>query len=288
MRTKTIPLLGRSKALLRLEEGEGRGQLALSPPCPGAMLYLIGPGAEALAAELDEEGRGSLALPFSPVAALAYAQGAFVLAGGFAGRSALLERAKVAVRLQTPTIVAAPAADLPPPPACPSPPPEPKPEPPPEPKSEPEPETQTKANAQPAQTGPAQQTCGAGRAESRRPQSEALLAALQKAQELFHGAAPAPAKTKQPAPAPEPAAIPNPFPRTFPQSSWRRVNYPGALGHYLCGEGTSRSGAYTVYALPGEYAPVPPRGKGFDKFVRASDGSGYWVRIVRKGNMPRP
>lgn len=282
VRTRTIPLLGRSKALLRLEEGEGRGLLALSPPCPGAVLYLIGPGAEALAAELDEEGRGSLALPFSPVAALAYAQGAFVLSGGFAGRSALLERAKVAVRLQTPTVAAAPAAELPPPPACPPPLPKPEPEP------EPEPKPKGEANALPTQTGPAQQPCGAGRAESRRPQSEALLAALQKAQELFHGAAPAPEQTKRPAPAPEPAAIPNPFPRTFPQSSWRRVNYPGALGHYLCGEGTSRSGAYIAYALPGEYAPVPPRGKGFDKFVRASDGSGYWVRIVRKGDMPRP
>ncbi len=267
-----MPLLGRTKALLRLEEGEGRGLLALSPPCPGAALYLIGPGAEALAAELDEEGRGSLALPFSPVAALAYAQGAFVLAGGFAGRSALLERAKMAVRLQAPASESAPAAALPPPPACPP----------------PLPEPEQEASVQPAQAGPARQPSGAGRAESRRPQSEALLAALQKAQELFHGAAPAPAQTNRPAPAPEPAAISNPFPRTFPQSSWRRVSYPGALGHYLCGEGTSRSGAYTVYALPGEYAPVPPRGKGFDKFVRASDGSGYWVRVVRKGDMPKP
>lgn len=279
MRTRTIPLLGSSKALLRLEEGEGRGLLALSPPCPGAALYLIGPGAEVLAAELDEEGRGALALPFSPVAALAYAQGAFVLAGGFAGRSALLERAKMAVRLQAPAAESPLAAALPPPPACPTPLPE------------REPETQTKQESPPSQPAPGRQQAPGVKAESRRPQSEALLAALQKAQELFHGAAPtAPAQTNRPAPAAEsaPAAIPNPFPRTFPQSSWRRVRYPGALGHYLCGEGTSRSGAYTVYALPGEYAPVPPRGKGFDKFVRASDGSGYWVRIVRKGNMPKP
>lgn len=278
MRTRTIPLLGSSKALLRLEEGEGRGLLALSPPCPGAALYLIGPRAEALAAELDEEGHGSLALPFSPVAALVYAQGTFVLAGGFAGRSALLERAKVAVRLQAPVAESAPAAVLPPSTACPTPLPLPEPEP--------------EAIAQPAQAGPVRQPSGAGRTENRRPQSEALLAALQKAQELFHGTAPAPApapaQTTRPIPTPGPAAIPNPFPRTFPQSSWRRVSYPGALGHYLCGEGTSRSGAYTAYALPGEYAPVPPRGKGFDKFVRASDGSGYWVRIVRKGNMPKP
>ena len=168
VRTRTIPLLGSSKALLRLEEGEGRGLLALSPPCPGAALYLIGPRAEALAAELDEEGHGSLALPFSPVAALVYAQGTFVLAGGFAGRSALLERAKVAVRLQAPVAESAPAAVLPPSTACPTPLPLPEPEP--------------EAIAQPAQAGPVRQPSGAGRTENRRPQSEALLAALQKAQ----------------------------------------------------------------------------------------------------------
>ncbi len=259
-----IALTGQHKALLRLREEGGRYALSLSPPDPAGRLYLIGPGGEALAVDLDAEGLASLSLPFFPAAALVYRAGAFPLSGGFAGRTDLLEKAKVAVRLQAP---APQKAEAP----CPS-----------------APEPAIVETAQRPQPPPQP------RKQDFRPQSEALLAALQMAQALFHGegagtapAATPPPKAPPPAPPPAPVSIPNPFPRSFPQCSWRRVNYPGALGHYLTGEGTSRSGPYTVYALPGEYAPVPRRGKGFDKFLRATDGSGYWVRVVRKGNPPK-
>lgn len=308
MRTRLIPLMGRGRALLRLEEEDGQGVLALSPPCPEASLYLIGPHAQALSAALDKAGKGALPLPFSPVAALVYEDGAFPLIGGFAGRTDFLEKAKVAVRLQAPLVkgVRQPPPPSPshaqppgPPPFGPIPgpeallPPQTAPIPPPQsgslpPQAGPIPPPQPVPL--PSQAGPIRPQPGPlpkpGFGDARKPQSDALLDALKKARELFHGEPP-PAPSR-PVQTPEPVSIPNPFPRAFPQSTWRRVSYPGALGHYLAGEGTGRAGAYSVYALPGEYAPVPRRGKGFDRFLRSSDGSGYWVRVVHKGNAPRP
>ena len=251
MQTKTIALMGQGKALLRLAGQENRLTWVLSPPAPAGTLYLVGPGGQVLSASLDADGQGEGDASFFPAAALVYDGQAFLLAGGFAGRAALLEGAKVSVRLlagaaprpaQTagsPREEEAPGDTF-----CP-----PRPAPPPE--------------AAPPQ-------------ESPRNQSDALVEILQKAQELFH-TEPASAPSSQSGP----ETIPNPFPRTFPQSRWQRVAYPGAAGHYLTGEGTNRGGSYFVYALPGEYAPVSSR-PGFDRFVRAADGSGYWVRIVRK------
>lgn len=114
-----------------------------------------------------------------------------------------------------------------------------------------------------------------------RQQSPALLDILQRAQALFapQESQAAPASSQTPAPKP----ISNPFPRAFPQSAWKRMEYPGRPGHYLVGEGMGRGGAYTVYALPGAYSPVS-RQPGFGRFLRAADGSGYWIRIVpRRG-----
>ena len=114
-----------------------------------------------------------------------------------------------------------------------------------------------------------------------RQQSPALLDILQRAQALFAPQESQAASVSSQTPAPKP--ISNPFPRAFPQSAWKRVEYPGRPGHYLVGEGVGRGGAYTVYALPGVYAPVS-RQPGFGRFLRAADGSGYWVRIVpRRG-----
>ena len=77
--------------------------------------------------------------------------------------------------------------------------------------------------------------------------------------------------------------VSNPFPEAFPQSAWVRVRYPGTTRYYLEGEVVNENGRFTIHALPGEYAPVPPnKSKGFTRFLRASDGSGYWLRIRRK------
>lgn len=76
-------------------------------------------------------------------------------------------------------------------------------------------------------------------------------------------------------------ALFDPFPGVFPGAEWRRVPYPGTGRHYL--EGHWRRGAqrYVLHALPGEYAPVPPV-RGFNRFLRARDGSGYWIRVRRQ------
>ncbi|MEL7610459.1 MAG: hypothetical protein AAGU74_13285, partial [Bacillota bacterium] len=78
-------------------------------------------------------------------------------------------------------------------------------------------------------------------------------------------------------------SVSNPFPEAFPQSNWVRIRYPGTTRYYLEGEVVNENGRFTIHALPGEYAPVPPnKSKGFTRFLRASDGSGYWLRIRRK------
>ena len=268
MRTGMIPLKGRSKVLLRLQEEGGLVSVAVSPPEPGGFLYLVGTEAQTPAVSLDDEGRALIPLPFFPVAALVYDGKDFLLHGGFAGRNGLMEKAKIAVRLQC-----SPTKNPKPPPACST--------------NDSAPHPSSGAHLPPPMKAEEAEAASRFRASlERRPQSDALLEALRMAQSLFHGEVHTHSPQQRPSPADEPASIANPFPRSFPQSTWRRVIYPGAIGHYLCGEGTSRSGAYTVYALPGEYSPVPRNGKGFNKFLRSSDGSGYWVRVVRKVNPP--
>jgi hypothetical protein len=83
-------------------------------------------------------------------------------------------------------------------------------------------------------------------------------------------------------PAPE-NAIYNPFPDAFPTSRWKKVNYPGTSRFYLEGEMEKNGTKLTLHALPGEYSPVAPmRRRGFTHFYRASDGSGYWVRVRKR------
>ncbi|MCE5234812.1 MAG: hypothetical protein LLF87_01990 [Eubacteriales bacterium] len=78
-------------------------------------------------------------------------------------------------------------------------------------------------------------------------------------------------------------AVYNPFPDAFPASRWKKVNYPGTSRFYLEGETEQNGVKLLLHALPGEYAPVPPmRRRGFTRFLRAADGSGYWVRVQRR------
>ena len=112
-------------------------------------------------------------------------------------------------------------------------------------------------------------------------QSQALLEILQKAAELFPqdmGRQSAPPK-EEPADRNEDAV--NPFPEAFPFSRWKRISYPGTDRYYLEGEARMQGATYRIHALPGEYRPGR-RPKGFDRFLRARDGSGYWVRVRRE------
>jgi hypothetical protein len=139
----------------------------------------------------------------------------------------------------------------------------------------------------------AQETANNADLSERRPQSrenigagnsEALKEILEKAQLLF---GPLAQQTGMSAPQEAPAAenqsdVINPFPDAFPSVHWRRVSYPGTSRYYLEGETQDRTGKYLLHAIPGEYAPVPPV-HGFRRFLRATDGRGYWIRIRKVG-----
>ena len=73
----------------------------------------------------------------------------------------------------------------------------------------------------------------------------------------------------------------NPFPDAFPRSVWKRVLYPGTSRYYLEGEVVKDGARYLIHALPGEYGAAMQRGNGFSRFMRAADGTGYWLRIRR-------
>lgn len=105
-----------------------------------------------------------------------------------------------------------------------------------------------------------------------RQNSAVLLDILQKAAELFPAG-------EQPAPPPSQDAVLNPFPGEFPFSRWRRVEYPGTDRCYLEGEVRHRGADYVIHALPGDRRSCPP---GYTRYLRARDGSGFWVRIRKK------
>lgn len=108
-----------------------------------------------------------------------------------------------------------------------------------------------------------------------RPGSAVLLEILQRASELF------PPEQPQPEPQPEnDSPVVNPFPEAFPFSRWKRVEYPGTDRCYLEGEARNRGVDYIIHALPGDRRATPP--PGYSRFLRARDGSGFWVRIRRK------
>ena len=71
------------------------------------------------------------------------------------------------------------------------------------------------------------------------------------------------------------------FPQAFPGARWRYVDGTDVLGHY---EGVYRQPNGTtlhVLAVRGRAAPCPPRTlTGFTRFLRAKDGTGYWIKIT--------
>ena len=181
---------------------------------------------------------------------MAVKNGTVLLTGGFAGRKELMERAKAEIMLRSPEK-----------PRC------------------------DKERPEEKPSAPERQICGGQsqpqRPRQRPPQSQALLEILQKAAELFPqdmGRQSAPPK-EEPADRNEDAV--NPFPEAFPFSRWKRISYPGTDRYYLEGEARMQGATYRIHALPGEYRPGR-RPKGFDRFLRARDGGGYWVRVRRE------
>lgn len=129
-----------------------------------------------------------------------------------------------------------------------------------------------KAEPKPPQPSPKAQP--AASQPLRQPNSVALLEILQKAAELF------PPEQSRPAqPIPRDDTVLNPFPKDFPFSRWRRVEYPGTDLCYLEGEARHKGVDYIIHALPGDRRSGP---KGYTRFLRARDGSGFWVRVRRK------
>lgn len=102
----------------------------------------------------------------------------------------------------------------------------------------------------------------------------ALLEILKKAEELFPQTGQPQTERRQD------SAILNPFPDAFPFSRWHRREYPGTNRHYLEGEWLKGGVTYMIYALPGEQRGS--RHRGFPRFLRSRDGSGYWVKVTRK------
>ena len=73
----------------------------------------------------------------------------------------------------------------------------------------------------------------------------------------------------------------NPFPAAFPRSVWTRATFPGTNRYYLEGLAMKDGRRLVIHAIPGEYSPAAPRRSGFNKFMRSTDGAGYWLRIRR-------
>lgn len=74
------------------------------------------------------------------------------------------------------------------------------------------------------------------------------------------------------------------FPAVFPGARWRYVESSSVIGHY---EGDYRypdGERVRILAVRGRCAPRPPRTlSGFTRFLRAADGTGYWLRILPLG-----
>lgn len=239
------------KRLMVMTGRAGKALLEINGDRSGAAVKYGGPGELWL---FDGEGnscRGGRP-PFIPVGAMAVKNGTVLLTGGFAGKKELMERAKAEIMLRSP-VPEKPRCDKERPAEKPS-----------------APERQIYGGqSQPQQP------------RQRPPQSQALLEILQRAAELFPqdmGRQSAPPK-EEPADRNEDAV--NPFPEAFPFSRWKRISYPGTDRYYLEGEARMQGATYRIHALPGEYRPGR-RPKGFDRFLRARDGSGYWVRVRRE------
>lgn len=73
----------------------------------------------------------------------------------------------------------------------------------------------------------------------------------------------------------------NLFPQAFPGARWRYVQAKDLLAHYE-GEYREPGGERVrILAVRGKRAPCPPRTlRGFTRYLRAFDGTGYWIRIL--------
>ncbi|MDO5112295.1 MAG: hypothetical protein Q4E65_08320 [Clostridia bacterium] len=169
--------------------------------------------------------------------------GSIVGVGGFAGRESAQREAALRVRLRTQPQQSRPA---PQPAQAPAPIPTP-----PKPAAAPAPEAENPA-AHP---------------------STALQNILRMAELLFP-----PQQAEQPPQEKAAAPLPYvPFPASYPNAAFRKINYPGSERFYLEGHIKKGAALYELHAIQGEFSPVPPV-PGFTRFLRAEDGTGYWVR----------
>ncbi|NLD83446.1 MAG: hypothetical protein GX637_04705 [Clostridiales bacterium] len=75
----------------------------------------------------------------------------------------------------------------------------------------------------------------------------------------------------------------DPFPGAFENAAWKRVDFVGTQKYYLQGQVRRNGRLFEVHALPGNYEAVPTmRRQGFTRFLRAADGTGYWLKFRRK------
>lgn len=73
--------------------------------------------------------------------------------------------------------------------------------------------------------------------------------------------------------------VSNPFVNIFPNSSWTMVSGEGIMPH-LEGEWQRGNEFFKIIAVPGTYAPHPPKHLfGFTRFIRTLRG-GYWVKLL--------
>lgn len=73
----------------------------------------------------------------------------------------------------------------------------------------------------------------------------------------------------------------DPFGQLFPGARWRYVDGKDMLAHYEGEYRTPGGERMRILAVRGKYAPRPPRTlAGFTRFVRAPDGTGYWLRFL--------
>ncbi|MDO4564412.1 MAG: hypothetical protein Q4C04_02215 [Clostridia bacterium] len=71
----------------------------------------------------------------------------------------------------------------------------------------------------------------------------------------------------------------NPFESVFPGSTWKEAEAEGYPPH-LEGSWTRGNESFKLIAVPGNYAPRPPKQlSGFTRFVRTPAG-GYWIKLI--------
>lgn len=75
----------------------------------------------------------------------------------------------------------------------------------------------------------------------------------------------------------------DPFPGMFEEGVWHRVVFSGTQEHYLQGQVRHHGRLWEAHALPGQFdAGAAMRRQGFSRFLRAHDGTGYWLKLRPK------